>query len=206
LAGLLSPGAAQILVTLAIRDSGSSRVSMILGTAPLVSVTLALLFLDEPASAPLIAGAVLIVAGGVLLAREPERPAHLNRLGLVFAFAGATLLAIRDNLVRHLEVGTTAVPPAVAGAAALLGGTVPDRLLGAAVDRSPLAPVRAGRGSVRSFLGLALRGLRPRPRHRRSAARRGRVARRRRPLGATPPRLRARRKATARLRRLHRRR
>jgi drug/metabolite transporter (DMT)-like permease len=124
LAGLLSPGAAQILVTLAIRDSGSSRVSMIFGTAPLVSVTIALLLLNEPASAPLIAGAVLIVAGGVLLAREPERPEHLNRLGLVFAFAGATLFAIRDNLVRHLAVGSTAVPPAVAAAAALLGGTV----------------------------------------------------------------------------------
>jgi len=124
LAGLLSPGAAQILVTVAIRESGSSRVSMIFGTAPLVSVTIALLFLNEPASAPLIAGAVLIVGGGVLLAREKERPAHLNRLGLVFAFAGATLFAIRDNLVRHLAVGSTAVPPAVAAAAALLGGTV----------------------------------------------------------------------------------
>jgi drug/metabolite transporter (DMT)-like permease len=31
LAGLLSPGAAQIFVTIAIRDSGSSRVSMIFG-------------------------------------------------------------------------------------------------------------------------------------------------------------------------------
>ena len=124
LAGLLSPGAAQILVTVAIRDSGSSRVSMIFGMAPLVSVTIALLFLNEPASAPLLVGAVLIVAGGVLLAREPDRPEHLNRLGLVFAFAGATLFAIRDNLVRHLAVGTTAVPPAVAAAAALLGGTM----------------------------------------------------------------------------------
>lgn len=124
LAGLLSPGAAQIFVTVAIRDSGSSRVSMVFGTAPLVSVTIALVFLDEPASAPLIVGAVLIVAGGVLLAREPERPKHLNQLGLVFAFAGATLFAIRDNLVRHLAVGSTAVPPAVAAAAALLGGTL----------------------------------------------------------------------------------
>ena len=124
LAGLLSPGAAQIFVTVAIRESGSSRVSMIFGTAPLVSVTIALVFLNEPASAPLIAGAVLIVAGGVLLARERDRPAHLNRLGLAFAFAGATLFAIRDNLVRHLAVGSTAVPPAVAAAAALLGGTV----------------------------------------------------------------------------------
>jgi uncharacterized membrane protein len=124
LAGLLSPGAAQILVTVAIRESGSSRVSMAFGTAPLVSVTIALIFLGEPARAPLIAGAVLIVAGGVELARERERPAHLNRLGLVYAFSGATLFTIRDNLVRHLAVGKTAVPPAVAGSAALLSGTV----------------------------------------------------------------------------------
>ena len=124
LAGLLSPGAAQILGTVAIRESGSSRVSMIFGTAPLVSVAIALVFLDEPASAPLIAGAVLIVGGGVLLVRERRRPAHLKRLGLVFAFAGATLFAIRDNLVRHLAVGSTSVPPAVAACAALLGGFV----------------------------------------------------------------------------------
>jgi drug/metabolite transporter (DMT)-like permease len=124
LAGLLSPGAAQILVTVAIRESGSSRVSMIFGTAPLVSVTIALIFLGEPARAPLIAGAVLVVAGGVELARERERPAHLNRLGLAYAFAGVTLFAIRDNLVRHLAVGKGAVPPAVAAAAALVGGTL----------------------------------------------------------------------------------
>jgi uncharacterized membrane protein len=123
LAGLLSPGAAQILGTFAIRESGSARASMIFGTAPLVSVTIALVFLNEPASAPLIVGAVLIVAGGVELARERERPAHLNRLGLVFAFAGTTIFAIRDNVVRHLAVGSTAVPPAVAATAALLGGT-----------------------------------------------------------------------------------
>jgi len=124
LAGLLSPGAAQIFVTVAIRESGSSRVSMIFGAAPLVSVTIALLFLGEPARATLIVGAVLVVAGGVELARERDRPAHLNRLGLVLAFAGATLFAIRDNVVRHLAVGKTAVPPAVAAAAALVGGTV----------------------------------------------------------------------------------
>jgi drug/metabolite transporter (DMT)-like permease len=123
LAGLLSPGGAQILASHAIRDSGSSRVSIVFGAAPLVSVTIALLFLGEPARAPLIAGAVLVVAGGVELARERNRPAHLNRLGLVYAFAGATLFAIRDNLVRHLAVAGTAAPPAVAAAAALLGGT-----------------------------------------------------------------------------------
>jgi drug/metabolite transporter (DMT)-like permease len=123
LAGLLSPGAAQILVTLAIRESGASRVSMVFGMAPLVSVTIALIFLGEPARVPLLAGAVLVVAGGVELARERGRPAHFSRLGLAYAFAGASLFAIRDNLVRHLAVGSTAVPPAVAASAALLGGT-----------------------------------------------------------------------------------
>ncbi len=146
LAGLLSPGAAQILVTVAIRESGSSRVSMIFGTAPLVSVTIALVFLNEPASAPLIAGAVLVVGGGVLLARERKRPAHLNRLGLVLAFAGATLFAVRDNLVRHLAVGSTVVPPAVAAAAALLGGLV-------------LITVWARQGISRRWLGFLPAGV-----------------------------------------------
>jgi drug/metabolite transporter (DMT)-like permease len=122
LAGLLSPGAAQILVTLAIREAGASRVSMVFGAAPLVSVTIALIFLGEPVRAPLLVGAVLVVLGGFELARERERPNHLRRIGLLYAFAGATLFAIRDNLVRHLAVGRTAVPPAVAAAAALVGG------------------------------------------------------------------------------------
>ena len=89
---------------------------------------------------------MLVVAGGVLLARERDRPAHLNRLGLVFAFAGATLFAIRDNLVRHLAVGKTAVPPAVAAAAALLGGTV-------------LIAVWARRGIGRRWLPFVPAGL-----------------------------------------------
>ena len=169
LAGLLSPGAAQILVTVAIRESGSSRVSMIFGTAPLVSVTIALVFLNEPASAPLIAGAVLVVGGGVLLVRERERPAHLNRLGLVFAFAGATLFAIRDNLVRHLAIGTGAASPAVAAAAALLGGTVLIALWAASAagkaggarpeDRAPSALPGARQGINRRWLGFLPAGV-----------------------------------------------
>jgi drug/metabolite transporter (DMT)-like permease len=124
LAGLLSPGAAQILVTVAIREAGASRVSMVFGAAPLVSVTIALIFLGEPVKAPLLAGAVLVVLGGFKLTRERSRPAHLRRIGLLYAFAGATLFAVRDNLVRHLAVGRTTVPPAVAAAAALVGGGI----------------------------------------------------------------------------------
>jgi uncharacterized membrane protein len=123
LAGLLSPGAAQLLVTLAIREAGASRTSMVFGAAPLVSVTIALVFLGEPLRVPLIVAAVLIVAGGIELARERDRPEHLRAIGLVWAFLGVLLFATRDNIVRWLATDT-AVPPGVAAAAALLGGAV----------------------------------------------------------------------------------
>jgi len=123
LAGVLQPGIGQLLVTLAIREAGASRASVVFGVAPLISVTIALLFLGEPVSVPLIAGAVLIVAGGVELARERGRPEHLRAIGLLYAFAVTVLFSVRDNLLRWLSRGTD-VPPGVAAAAAVLGGTV----------------------------------------------------------------------------------
>ncbi len=123
LAGVLQPGIGQLLVTLAIREAGASRASVVFGVAPLISVTIALLFLGEPVSVPLIAGAVLIVAGGVELARERGRPEHLRAIGLLYAFAVTVLFSVRDNVLRWLSRGTD-VPPGVAAAAAVLGGTV----------------------------------------------------------------------------------
>ena len=123
LAGLLQPGVGQLLVTLAIREAGASRASVAFGSAPLVSVVIALTLLHEPASVPLLLGAVLIVAGGVELARERDRPEHLRRIGLVFALGAMTLFAVRDNLLRWLSTGT-ATPPGVAATAALVGGAV----------------------------------------------------------------------------------
>jgi len=121
LAGLLQPGVGQLFATLAIRETGSSRASMVFGTAPLVAVAIALVLLGEPVSAPLIAGAVLIVGGSVELARERNRPAHFRRIGLVYALVTVVLFASRDNLVRWLAKSTSA-PPAVSASAALLGG------------------------------------------------------------------------------------
>jgi drug/metabolite transporter (DMT)-like permease len=123
LAGLMQPGVGQLLVTLAIATAGASRASVVLGSAPLVSVTIALLFLGEPVHWPLILGAVLIVAGGVELARDRSRPAHVMRRGYVFAFVATILFSARDNLTRWLA-GSTPVPPGTAAAAALAGGMV----------------------------------------------------------------------------------
>jgi transporter family protein len=123
LAGLLSPGAAQLFVTVAIREVGASRTSVVLGTAPLVAVTLAVIFLGERPSVPLVIGGLLIVAGAVELARERDRPRHLRTIGLLLAFVGCVLFSIRDNLLRWLSIGTD-VPPGVAASAALLGGAL----------------------------------------------------------------------------------
>jgi len=123
LAGLMQPGIGQLFVTLAIREAGSSRASVVLGSAPLVSVTIALLLLDEPLHWALVLGAVLIVAGGVELARERDRPAHVRRRGYVLAFVATILFSARDNLTRWLA-GTTDVPPGTAAAAALAGGAL----------------------------------------------------------------------------------
>ena len=140
LAGMLSPGGAQLFVTLAVRDAGASRASVVLGSAPLVAVPIALIFLGEPASAPLLVGAVLIVAGGFELARERDRPAHLRRIGLFYAFVATVLFSVRDNVLRWLARGTS-VPPGVAAAAALLGGTL---LIALVLGRGALAtPLRA---------------------------------------------------------------
>ena len=121
LAGTLGPGSSQLLFTLAVRDAGPSRTSVTVGTAPLFSVAIALVLLDEPAKAGVIAGAILIVFGGILLVREPGRPEHVKWIGLGFALAATIVFAVRDNLVRHLSLDTD-VEPALAAAATLFAG------------------------------------------------------------------------------------
>jgi drug/metabolite transporter (DMT)-like permease len=123
LAGVLGPGSSQLFFTLAVRDAGPSRTSVTVGTAPLFSVAIALLLLDEPAKAGVIVGAILIVAGGILLVREPGRPEHVKWIGLGYALVATIVFAVRDNLVRHLSLDTD-VEPALAAAATLFAGGV----------------------------------------------------------------------------------
>ncbi len=137
LAGLIAPGASQILFTLAVRDAGPSRASVAVGTAPLAGVAIAILLLGEPVRAALLVGAILIVAGGVLLALEPGRPEHVRAVGLLYAFGSTILFASRDNLVRRLSETAGAARPAVAAVAALLAGAA----VAAAWSRSA-APMR----------------------------------------------------------------
>ncbi len=121
LAGLLAPGASQVLFTLGVREIGASRTSVTVGAAPLVAVAIALVVLGEPLRTPLVLGALAVVAGGVLLAAERDRPGHLRGRGLLYAGGAAILFATRDNLVRALHGHAS---PESAAAATLVAGVV----------------------------------------------------------------------------------
>lgn len=120
LAGMLAPGASQILFTLAIRDAGSSRASVVVGTAPLFAATLAIALLDEPFEWPLALGAVLVVVAGALLLGEPVRPEQFRLLGIGFALAATLLFSSRDIVVRWYseDAGLASVEAAAAALAA----------------------------------------------------------------------------------------
>ena len=104
LVGMLVPGASQILFVRSVRDAGPSRASILIGTAPLISVLIALTLLDEPFHVALVAGTVLVVAGGVALhAGARAARSDFKALGATLALTCAGLFAVRDNLVRWVR-------------------------------------------------------------------------------------------------------
>jgi drug/metabolite transporter (DMT)-like permease len=150
LAGAIAPGLSQVLFTLAISGAGAARTAVLMGTAPLVSVAIALVVLNEPLRVPLLVGAGLIVAGGIALAGERVRPADFRRLGMVFALLATVMFAIRDNLLRWLSGHTEAH--------ALV--TAPVTLLAGAATVALYLVVTRGRGWARGY-GRAVRVLFP---------------------------------------------
>ena len=119
IAGLIAPGLSQVFFVRAVREAGAARTSVLMGTAPLVAVAIALVFLREPLRPLLLVGAGLIVAGGMALAGERVRPADFRRLGAFFAIAATVLFAVRDNVLRSFAKDTS-VHALVAAPASLL--------------------------------------------------------------------------------------
>lgn len=148
--GLIAPGASQIVLTLAVGHAGPSRAAILMGTAPLMSILVALTLLDEPFSLMLVMGTVLIVFGGVALAGEPTRPEHFRVRGAALALVCAALFAARDNLARWVAHDAQP-PPLVAAAASLLAAS--------ALSLAYLALVRHHR--LRTHLPSALSAFAP---------------------------------------------
>ena len=109
IAGAIAPGVSQILFVRAVREAGAARTSVLMGTAPLVAVAIALTVLGEPVSAALLVGAALIVAGGFALANERVRPEDFRRLGVLFAIARDTSVDALVAAPVSLLAGATTV-------------------------------------------------------------------------------------------------
>ena len=149
LVGLAVPGLSQIVFILAVRHAGPSRAAILVGTAPLGSVALAILLLGEPVRPVLIAGTALLVAGGVVLALDRRRPAGFRRLGVVLGLVCAGLFAMRDNAVRWAARDFD--PPALqASAASLLAAALASAIYVGVTRRDLARPLL--RTSARAFL------------------------------------------------------
>lgn len=125
IAGLMAPGVAGLLFILAVELAGAARTAVLITAAPLLAAVPAFLLLGEPFHVALAGGAVLIVAGGIVLGGERLEEAGFRRVGLLAALGAAALIASRDNFarwaVRHHHVsGLAAGTAALAGAAVLL--------------------------------------------------------------------------------------
>jgi len=161
LAGALVPGVSQLVFVQAIRHAGASRALILIGTAPLLSVLLALVLLDEPFTLELTIGTVLVVAAGIALAGE-ARPEHFRILGGVLALLCAVMFAGRDNLVRWAS--RDAHPPPLVATATSLACAAAVVLAWLVVARRRTVRERVGRG-VPAFavaglcLGLAYSAL-----------------------------------------------
>lgn len=155
--GVVVPGLSQIAFVSAVRFAGPSRAAILIGTAPLLSVLLAIVLLDEAFQTAVLAGTLLIVAGGAVLAFDPGRPAGFRRLGVALALLCAALFAARDNAVRHFAVDLD-VAPIDAAASSLLGATLGSLVFVLIAQRG--AAVMRVRQSLGPFLpsGLLLGG------------------------------------------------
>jgi drug/metabolite transporter (DMT)-like permease len=120
LIGAVVPGLSQLLAVHAVRAAGASRAGILFGMAPLFSALIAIVAFDEALRWPLVAGTLLVVAGGVALAWERERPVGYHAYGAALALACAVLFGLRDNVARTVSEDVAA--DALAQATALLLG------------------------------------------------------------------------------------
>ncbi len=152
LIGLAVPGLSQLGFIQAVRWVGPSRTAILVGTAPLLSVLLAIAFLGEPLEPVLLVGTAFVVLGGVVLAFDPGRPAGFRRLGVMLALLCATAFAFRDNAVRGVARDID-VSPLGAAAASLLGATLATGMFVLVARRGAYSQLRL---AARSFLPAGL--------------------------------------------------
>ena len=117
LSGALALGIARLLYFIAMEQIGVAVSSAIIGSNPLVSTVLAIVFLSEAVDTATIVGAVLVVGGVFLLSGAGENSVKARSLFIPFLSAFAYSLA---NVIRKAGLNVQSEPllGAVAGAVA----------------------------------------------------------------------------------------
>jgi DME family drug/metabolite transporter len=142
IAGLLAPGLSRLLVYVGIDRVGAARASAIAPIAPFSAIFLAIVFLGERPSGSLLAGAICIVAGTVLLSQQERGGRPWRRRDLLFPLLGAMGFGFRDVISRW---GLETFPhPTVAAVVA----TMTSAVLIAAFALGRRADLRADRAAV----------------------------------------------------------
>jgi drug/metabolite transporter (DMT)-like permease len=141
LLGAFVPGLSQLLVVHAVQAAGASRAGILFGMAPLFSALIAIAAFGEPLRRPLVVGTLLVVAGGVALAWERNRPVDYRAYGAFLAVGVAVLFGLRDNAARSAGEHLSADPLAQS-TAIMLGATI---LLASNLLRRPGAQARVRR-------------------------------------------------------------
>jgi drug/metabolite transporter (DMT)-like permease len=141
LLGCFVPGLSQLLVVRAVQAAGASRAGILFGMAPLFSALIAIAAFGEPLRWPLVAGTLLVVAGGVSLAWERRRPADYRAYGAVLAVTVAAGFGLRDNIAH--SVGGHVAADALAQATAIMLGAAIVLLANVLRQRSAVRRLRA---------------------------------------------------------------
>jgi drug/metabolite transporter (DMT)-like permease len=123
LLGAFVPGVSLLMVVHAVKAAGASRAGILFGMAPLFSALFAVIAFGEPFQLALAIGTLLVVAGGVVLALEGERPADYRAYGAVLAVTVAAGFGLRDNIARAVGEDITADPLAQS-TVVMLGGSL----------------------------------------------------------------------------------
>lgn len=166
LVGAIAPGAAQVFFMAAIRSIGAARGGVIIGTAPMFGVVLAIVFLDESWKLGIVVGTVATVAGGTLLSWSPESageasPARRETFayfGVVLAALTAIMFGVRDVVARHFTSANELAVP-WAAVIVLTSGTVILLLMTLLRTRNLIAEVKSALPPMLwsgLFVGLAL--------------------------------------------------
>jgi drug/metabolite transporter (DMT)-like permease len=123
LLGAFVPGLSLLMVVHAVRAAGASRAGILFGMAPLFSALFAVIAFGEPFELALAIGTLLVVAGGIVLASEGERPADYRAYGAALAVTVAAAFGLRDNIARAVGEDVT-VDPLAQSTVVMLGGSL----------------------------------------------------------------------------------